>query len=276
MTPSSPRTDRDTPSPRRRRLPLLATTAIVLVVPATSHADYYNPTTGVELPWSAVVPTPSPSFDPPPAYYPPLNLVPASTGGSGTGTPSKPSKPTVKVDPLTGFRRSPVVFKQANRQMAKLFTNRLGKARFKSARFVKEADKGTFRKTYLQLVKPIGWSDNDYSQSLASYTVASWLIANNEGELTTKQRIGARSIQKRIRAKLAKTPRMKKVKPAGRQLATDRLNILTTVLIVQWATASPEGRAQLAESVRKAGLRTFKGDLTRVDIGYDGFERRAD
>jgi len=260
--------------PRRlRRFGVALTAAAMLAIPAAGHADYYNPTTGVELPWCAVVPPPAPSFDPPPMYYPPLNLLPATPGGSG---PTKPSKPVAKIDPITGFRRSPVVFKQANRQMAHLFTNRLGKAKFKSARFIREADKGTFRKAYLQLVKPLGWSDTDYSHALASYAVASWLIANNQGELTTKQRIGARTIQKRLRAKLAKNPKMKKVTPAGRQLATDRLNILTTVLIVQWATASPEGRAQLSQSVRTAGLRTFKGDLGRVDIGYDGFERRSD
>ncbi len=273
MRPST-RTDGDRP-PRGRRLPILAAAAVALAVPATSNADYYNPTTGVELPWSAVIPSPTPTFDPPPVYYTPLNLLP-TTPGTGSTKPTKPTKPAVKIDPITGFRRSPVVFKQANRQMAKLFTARLGKAKFKSARFIKEADKGTFRKAYLQLVKPIGWSDNDYSHALASYTVASWLIANNQGDLTTKQRIGARDIQKRIRATIAKNPKMKKSRPASRQLATDRLNILTTILIVQWANATPDQRVQLAESVRKAGLKTFKGDLTLVDIGYDGFERRAD
>ena len=276
--PPSPRADRDRPATRRgRRLPLLVTAAAALAVPAVASADYYNPTTGVELPWSAVIPSPTPTYDPPPMYFPPvaLNLTPAG-GGSGSTRPSKPAKPAVKIDPVSGFRRSPVVFKQANRQMAKLFTARLGKAKFKSARFIKEADKGTFRKTYLQLVKPMGWSDNDYSQALASYAVASWLIANNQGDLTTKRRLGAQSIQKRLRAKLAKNPKMKKAKPASRQLATDRLNILTTVLMVQWATATPESRIQLAETVRTAGLKTFKGDLTLVDIGYDGFERRTD
>ncbi|WP_320668777.1 hypothetical protein [Patulibacter defluvii] len=242
--------------------------AVGLLRPATGQADIYNPTTMQDIPTSYYYPPPAPSYDPPPLYFPPLT---PTTGGS-SGSSSGASRP--KIDRVLGYRRSPKVSRTVNRQMAALFHKRLGRQGFDRKRFLKEADKGTFRAVFRRLIRPLGWSDSDYGDAIAAYAVSSYMIANDVEELSGRERIGAQMVEQDLRARLRKNRRMKAMSSRAKQIATERLNTLTVIQTVQWATASPASRAQQAQAIRQAGRKTFGGDLGGVQLGYDGFEPR--
>lgn len=258
-----------------RRAPALAALLIAvllaaagLVRPAAGQADIYNPTTMQDVPTSYYYPPPAPSSDPPPLSFPPLTPSTGS-GSSGSSAPSQP-----KIDRVLGYRRSAKVSRTVNRQMAALFRKRLGRKGFDGKRFLKEADKGTFRAAFRRLIRPLGWSDSDYADAIAAYTVSSYMIANGLAELSGRERIGAQMIEQDLRARLRENRRMRAMSSRARQIATERLNTLTVIQTVQWATATPASRAQQALAIRQAGRRTFRGDLGSVQLGYDGFEPR--
>jgi hypothetical protein len=68
---------------------------------------------------------------------------------------------------------------------------------------------------------------------------------------------------------------MPKISARSKQLATERLNLLTVVQLVQFASGDETARAAQIEATRRAGLKTFKGDLSTVQLGSDGFEPRG-
>lgn len=235
-----------------------------------AKADLYNPTTMQDIPTSYYYPAPALTVDPPPVTFPPLDLTSGSSGSSGGR--SRPAVP--RHDPVLGYRRSSKVSREANRQMAALFSKRLGRRNFDRRRFVAEADKGTFRKAFAKVIEPLGWSATDYGDALAAYTVSSYMIANGIGDLSGRERIGAQTIERDLRRRLRKKPAMRRQSARSKQLATERLNTVTIVQLVQYANGDEGARAAQSEATRKAGLKTFGGDLTRVQIGYDGFEPR--
>ncbi|HTT93111.1 MAG TPA: hypothetical protein VMF55_00420 [Solirubrobacterales bacterium] len=251
---------------------LLALSATAL--PATAAAEIYNPTTAEYIPTSYYYPPPSPSYDPPPPYFPPLELSFAGGGGGSESTTGGDAR-SAREERILGYARSAKVSRQANRQMAAVFARRLGKGNFDRARFVKEADKGTFRVAFRKLVRPLGWSDTDYADAIAAYSVSSYMIANGIEELTLTERIGAGSVDRRVRERLLGDARMRKISARGKQIATERLNTVTVVQLVQFAAGDPTARATQQEATRRAGLKTFKGDLTTVQLGADGFEPRS-
>lgn len=250
----------------------IATLAVIVALPATASADLYNPTTMQDIPSSYYYPPPAPSYDPPPMTFPPLDLT---TPGSGTGDRDTTSgrRPS-RSERLLGYRRSPKVSREGNRQLAALFARRLGAGNFDRRRFIREADKGTFRAAFRRVVKPLGWSDTNFGDALAAYTICSYMIVNGIEELSSVERAGARAVADDLRKKLLADRRMRTVSARGKQLATERLNTVTIVQLVQFATGDADRRATQAEMTRTAGLKTFRGDLSKVQLGPDGFEPR--
>jgi len=243
----------------------------MLALPASAAAEIYNPTTAEYIPTSYYYPPPAPSYDPPPLYFPPLQLA---TGGSEGSAPSGGQAKPSREDRILGYKRSAAVSREATRQMAGVFAKRLGKGNFDRARFVKEANKGTFRAAFRKLVVPLGWSDTNYADAIAAYTISSYMIANGLGELSGSEQVGAAAVDRRVREQLLANPRMRKISARGKQIATERLNTVTIVQIVQFASGDASARAAQAEATRRAGTKTFKGDLTTVQLGSSGFEPR--
>jgi len=245
-----------------------------LALSAPAAAEIYNPTTAEYIPTSYYYPPPAPSYDPPPLYFPPLDMS-SSSAPSGGGD-SEPSRGTgvSRERRVVGYTRSPRVSRQANRQMADLFAKRLGKRNFDRARFIKEADKGTFRKAFRQLVSPLGWSDGNYADAVAAYAVSSYLIANqiDLANLTPEQRTGAGKVEELVTSTLLGNRRMAKLSARAKQLATERLDTVTIVQLVQFANGDATARAAQAEATRAAGMKTFHGDLTTVVLDADGFQ----
>lgn len=124
---------------------------------------------------------------------------------------------------------------------------------------------------FRQLVKPLGWSDTDYADALAGFLVSSYMIANRVDELSSTERAGARAIAGRLRAKLLKNRKMLRQSAKAKQLATERLNTVTVIQVVQYANGDEASRAAQATATREAGKKTFKGDLGLVRLGRDGF-----
>ena len=247
-----------------------------LVIPASAGAEIYNPTTMETIPSSYYYPPPSPSYEPPPMYFPPLPL--STSDGSGGGSEeggSQGGAHPAREEKILGYKRSAKVSRQANRQMAALFAKRLGKGNFNRARFIKEADKGTFRGAFRELVAPLGWSDTNLADAIAAYTVSSYLIANGSVELTATEAAGAGVVDRIIREHLLADPRMAKISARAKQIATESLNTTTVVQVVQFASGDESARAAQVEATRRAGMKTFKGDLAGVQLGAEGFEPRA-
>jgi len=159
--------------------------------------------------------------------------------------------------------------------MAALFARRLGKGNFDRARFVAEADKGTFRAVFRKLIRPFGWSDTDLADAITAYTVSSYMLANGTVELGATEMAGAGAVDRKVRAALLADPRMPRISARSKQLATERLNLITVVQLVQFASGDESARAAQVDATRRAGLKTFKGDLAGVRLGSDGFEARG-
>ncbi|ADB51145.1 DUF6683 family protein [Conexibacter woesei] len=252
---------------KRSKTVVAVAVAAMAAVPGVAQADIYNPTTAEHIPTSYYYPAPAPTIDPPPMTFPPLDLT--SPSPSDRSSPSAPRR-----DPVLGYRPSARVSKEGNRQLAALFAKRLGRRNVDRRRFLAEADKGTFRKAFAELIGPLGWSTTDFGDALAAYTVSSYMIANDIGELSGTERIGAQTIEQDLRARLRTNPAMKRSSARSKQLATERLNTITIVQIVQYANGDESARATQSDATRQAGLKTFGGDLTRVQLGNDGFEPR--
>ncbi|HWK27190.1 MAG TPA: hypothetical protein VNS09_11520 [Solirubrobacter sp.] len=249
---------------------------VAVALPAVASADLYNPTTMQDVPSSYYYPPPAPSYDPPPPYYPPLNLTSTTPGSGGGSTGGGQPKPT-REQRILGYTRSARVSRTANRQMASVFAKRLGAGNFDRARFIKEADKGTFRKAFRAVIKPLGWSDTNYADAVAAYTVSSYMIANQIAieDFSTTQRLGAYKVEEALVKKLMANARMRRMSARGKQIATERLNTVTIVQLVQFANGDAAARAAQAQATRAAGLKTFKGDLTQVELTSDGFAPRG-
>jgi hypothetical protein len=225
-----------------------------------------------DIPASYYYPPPAPSYDPPPMTFPPLDLT---TPGSGTdGGDTNSGRRPSRAERILGYRRSPKVSREGNRQLAALFARRLGPGNFDRRRFIREADKGTFRTAFRRVVAPLGWSDTNFAEAIAAYTISSYMIVNGIEELSGSERAGARAVADGLRKKLLADRRMRKVSARGKQLATERLNTVTIVQLVQFATGDADRRAAQSEATLTAGLKTFRGDLSKVQLGPDGFEPR--
>ncbi|MBS1676009.1 MAG: hypothetical protein JST08_01365 [Actinobacteria bacterium] len=259
------------------RVAALLTLVSALVIPVSAGAEIYNPTTAEYIPTSYYYPPPAPSYEPPPMYFPPLPLSVAETGGGGSKGDSGSSGDarSAREEKILGYHRSAKVSRQAVREMAALFAKRLGKGNFDRARFIKEADKGTFRTAFHKLIAPLGWSDTNLADALAAFTVSSYMVANGTVELTATEQAGAGAVDRKIREHLLADPRMRKISARAKQMATERLSTITVVQLVQFAAGDPTARAAQVEATRRAGLKTFKGDLASVQLGADGFESRV-